>query len=366
MTSMSNGRPILIMAGGTGGHVFPALAVARELKQAGMPVVWLGTRAGLEAKVVPQAGFKVAWIKVSGLRGKGLLKQIAAPFMLMHALWQSLWVMLSLRPRAVLGMGGFVTGPGGLMAWLTRRPLLIHEQNSIAGLTNRLLAPLAKCVMEAFPGALADKAETIHTGNPVRADIAALAAPDARFASHDKPLHLLVLGGSLGAQALNETVPQALALLPEAQRPQVRHQAGAKQIDACVAAYQAASVQGDVKPFIENMAEAYGWADLVICRSGALTVAELAAAGVGAVMVPYPHAVDDHQTGNARFLADAGAGVVIQQTELTAQRLAEVITQYQQQPESLLRMATAARALAKPDAAQIVARHCLQAAGVAA
>lgn len=366
MTAVTHGRPILIMAGGTGGHVFPALAVARELQQAGMPVVWMGTHAGLEAKIVPAAGFPMAWVKVSGLRGKGFMQRLRAPFMLAYALLQSLWIMLSLRPRAVLGMGGFVTGPGGLMAWLTRRPLLIHEQNSIAGMTNRLLAPLARCVMEAFPGALADKAATLHTGNPVRADIAALQAPEQRLAAHDKPLHLLVLGGSLGAQALNETVPQALAMLSEEQRPQVQHQAGGKQLDGCLAAYQAAGVEGDVKPFIDDMAEAYAWADLVICRAGALTVAELAAAGVGAILVPYPYAVDDHQTGNAQFLVNAGAGVLIQQTELTPQRLAELLQHYQQQPEALVQMAQSARALAKPDAAQVVAQQCLQAAGVAA
>ncbi|HEY9199571.1 MAG TPA: undecaprenyldiphospho-muramoylpentapeptide beta-N-acetylglucosaminyltransferase, partial [Gammaproteobacteria bacterium] len=307
---------VLIMAGGTGGHVFPALAVADELRRAGQPVLWLGTQEGLEAKVVPAAGLPVAWIRVRGLRGKGLLRLLSAPFMLAGALWQAGSVLLRARPRAVLGMGGFVTGPGGFMAWLLRRPLLIHEQNSVAGLTNRLLAPLAGRVLEAFPGSLPARVHPVHTGNPVRGAITEVVPPRERFAARSGRTRLLVLGGSLGAQALNEILPQALALLPSGQRPEVRHQAGMKLIDAARAAYRRAGVEAQVDAFVDDMAAAYAWADLVVCRAGALTIAELTAVGVGAILVPYPHAVDDHQTGNARYLVNAGAALLIPQSEL--------------------------------------------------
>ncbi|WJW75008.1 undecaprenyldiphospho-muramoylpentapeptide beta-N-acetylglucosaminyltransferase [Thiohalobacter sp. IOR34] len=356
-------RPILIMAGGTGGHVFPALAVAAELRRAGVAVAWLGTRRGLEARLVPAAGYPMAWIRVSGLRGKGLGRRLVAPFMLALALLQSLWVMLRLRPRAVLGMGGFVTGPGGVMAWLTRRPLLIHEQNSVAGLTNRLLAPLARRVMEGFPDSLPARYQPIHTGNPVRAEIAALPAPEARFAGRHGRLRLLVLGGSLGAQALNEVLPRALAALTPGSRPEVRHQSGERNLEAARAAYAAAGVEAELLPFIDDMAAAYGWADLVLCRAGALTVAELTAAGVGALLVPYPHAVDDHQTGNARYLERAGAGLLLPQAELDADRLAALLDELGADRERLLAMARAARALARPDAARRVAELCLIEAG---
>jgi UDP-N-acetylglucosamine--N-acetylmuramyl-(pentapeptide) pyrophosphoryl-undecaprenol N-acetylglucosamine transferase len=355
-----NARPILIMAGGTGGHVFPALAVARELRAQGADVVWLGTRQGLEARVVPEAGFPVAWIRVSGLRGKGLGRRLLAPFMLALALLQSLWLMARLRPAAVLGMGGFVTGPGGLVAWLLRRPLLIHEQNSVAGLTNRWLAPLARQVLVAFPGALP---RGLHTGNPVRADIAALPAPETRLAGRAGAPRLLVLGGSLGAQALNETLPRAIARLPRALRPEVWHQTGTRHLDAGRAAYATAGVPARVEAFVDDMAAAYGWADLVVCRAGALTVAELAAAGLGAILVPYPHAVDDHQTGNARYLAEQGAALLLPQPELNAARLAEVLQSLLGDRPRLQAMARQARALAQPDAAQRVARACMAAAG---
>ena len=354
-------KPVLIMAGGTGGHVYPALAVARELLRAEVPVIWLGTRAGLEARVIPAAGIPIQWIRVSGLRGKGIARRLAAPFMLALALWQALIVMLRVRPGAVLGMGGFVTGPGGLMAWLLRRPLLIHEQNSIAGLTNRWLARLATQVMAGFPGALP---KAIHTGNPVRADIAALPPPEERLAGRSGRLHLLVLGGSLGAQALNDGVPAALAELDASARPEVLHQTGTRNLEATQAAYQAAGQEARLEPFIEDMAAAYAWADLVVCRAGALTVAELAAAGIGSVLVPYPHAVDDHQTGNARYLADADAAVILPQTELRATRLAELLRDFVAGRDRLLAMARAARALARPNAAQQVTRLCLAAAGI--
>lgn len=355
---------ILIMAGGTGGHVFPALAVAEELRSAGHPVVWLGTQAGLEARVVPAAGLPMAWVRVRGLRGKGFLHALTAPFMLLGALLQAGGILRRLRPRAVLGMGGFVTGPGGFMAWLLRRPLLIHEQNSIAGLTNRLLAPLATRVMEAFPGSLPARLRPLATGNPVRGAITRIAPPAARFAGRAGPMRLLVLGGSLGAQALNDLLPQALARSAAALRPQVRHQAGVRNLDSARAAYARAGVTAEVVPFIEDMAEAYAWADLVVCRAGALTIAELTAVGVAAILVPYPYAVDDHQTGNARYLVDAGAAMLIPEPELEATTLASVIADFARDPERRLRMAAAARALARTDAARVVAQECLRLAGL--
>ena len=354
---------VLIMAGGTGGHVFPALAVADELRRAGQPVLWLGTREGLEAKVVPAAGLPVAWIKVRGLRGKGPLRALTAPFMLAGALWQAGRVLLRARPRAVLGMGGFVTGPGGFMAWLLRRPLAIHEQNSVSGLTNRLLAPLAQRVMEAFPGSLPARLHPVHTGNPVRGAITEVPAPRERFAARSGRPRLLVLGGSLGAQALNDVLPQALAQLPPEQRPDVRHQAGMKHIDAAREAYRRADVTAQVDAFVEDMAAAYAWADLVVCRAGALTIAELTAVGVAAILVPFPFAVDDHQTGNARYLVNAGAALLIPQSELKVDALAVLLHGLLADRSRLLAMAEAGRALARPDAARVVADHCLQLAG---
>jgi UDP-N-acetylglucosamine--N-acetylmuramyl-(pentapeptide) pyrophosphoryl-undecaprenol N-acetylglucosamine transferase len=350
-------RPLLIMAGGTGGHVFPALAVAEQLRANGWAVHWLGTRAGLEARVVPPSGIPVHWISVKGLRGKGLLRKLSAPFMLLWALLQAGAVLIKLRPAAVLGMGGFTTGPGGIMAWLLRRPLVIHEQNSIAGLTNRLLAPFASRVLEAFPGSLK---HAQHTGNPVRHSIACLpfVAPD----SQGRRPRLLVVGGSLGAAALNELVPIALAGMSSEQRPEVWHQTGLKLIDAARRAYEQAGVQVRLDAFIEDMADAYRWADLVLCRAGALTIAELAAAGVAAILVPYPYAVDDHQTSNAHYLVDAGAAVLLPQSELDVPRLQRELALLQQ-PQQLVLMARRAREKALPDAAQRVADECIAATG---
>jgi UDP-N-acetylglucosamine--N-acetylmuramyl-(pentapeptide) pyrophosphoryl-undecaprenol N-acetylglucosamine transferase len=354
---MTARQPILIMAGGTGGHVFPALAVAEQLQTQGWPVAWLGTHAGLEARVVPPTGIPVYWIKVKGLRGKGKLRLFAAPFMLIWALLQAAWVLLRLRPAAVLGMGGFTTGPGGVMAWLLRRPLVIHEQNSVAGLTNRLLAPLAKPVLEAFPGSLK---HAVHTGNPVRGSIAALEFRKPDTVSR-RP-RLLVVGGSLGAAALNEQVPAALAGLDERQRPEVWHQTGVRLIDEARKAYDAAGVEVKLDAFIDDMAAAYQWADLVLCRAGALTIAELAAVGVASILVPYPYAVDDHQTSNARYLVDAGAAVLLPQSEMTPQRLQEHL-QLLQRPDEMSLMAKRARGKAVPDAARRVADACVEATG---
>jgi UDP-N-acetylglucosamine--N-acetylmuramyl-(pentapeptide) pyrophosphoryl-undecaprenol N-acetylglucosamine transferase len=359
-------RPVLIMAGGTGGHVFPALAVATELTGLGVPVAWLGTDQGLEARVVPAAGYTLTSIRVSGLRGKGLRRVFFAPFMLVVALVQALRVFLRLRPLAVLGMGGFAAGPGGLVAWLLRRPLLIHEQNSVPGLTNRLLAPLARVVLEGFPGSLPASRRALPVGNPVRASIAALATPETRFAGRGGTLRLLVIGGSLGAQALNRLLPQAIARLPAEQRPQVHHQTGQAEAAGVQQHYRELGCEAQVEAFIEDMAAAYGWADLVVCRSGALTVAELAAAGVGSILVPYPHATDDHQTGNARYLADAGAALLMPQARLSSDWLADTLGRFAGQRDKLLAMARRARELARPDAARRVALLCLEAAGIAA
>lgn len=358
-----SGAPVLIMAGGTGGHVFPALAVARALRLRNEQVVWLGTDRGLESRVVPADGFLLEKIRVQGLRGKGVLSWVLAPLRVLVAVADAVRVVRHCRPKVVLGMGGYTAGPGGLAAWLLRRPLVIHEQNAVAGLTNRLLAGFAREVLQAFPGAFSASAKVRVTGNPVRAEIAALPPPAARFAARSGPLRLLVLGGSQGARALNETVAGAIALLPEGKRPEIRHQAGEATRPVAEAAYRAAGVEARVHPFISDMAEAYGWADLVLARSGALTVAELAAAGVGAVLVPFPAAVDDHQTRNAAFLVDAGAATLLPQSELTAGRLAAELSAYLDHPELRLQRAERARALALPQATDVIVGICLAAAG---
>jgi len=364
MPATANRRPVLIMAGGTGGHVFPALAVAAELSARGIAVSWLGTQRGLESRVVPAAGYPLETMRVSGLRGKGLLRMLFAPFMLMVALLQALIIQLRLRPRAVLGMGGFAAGPGGVIAWLLRRPLLIHEQNSVAGLTNRWLAPLARTVMEAFPGSLPARRHALHTGNPVRAEITRLPAPAERFAARSGALRVLVIGGSLGARALNEVMPAAVRQLAAGLQLQLHHQTGSADRASVQAAYAALDADARVDAFVEDMAAAYSWADVVICRSGALTVAELAVVGVASVLVPFPHATDDHQTGNARFLADAGAAILMPQDEMSAEKLAGLLGDFSQQRNILLEMACRAHQLAMPDAARRVAEQCLRAAGI--
>ncbi len=356
------GMRVMIMAGGTGGHVFPALAVAHCLRTDGLEVSWLGAPDSFEARVVPEAGFSIDWIDVQGLRGTRLSRWLFAPFKLARALAQSMRVIQKKRPAVVLGMGGFISGPGGLAARLLGIPLVIHEQNAIPGLTNQWLARIASQVLEAFPGSFAPTRHARVTGNPVRAEIAALPAPSQRMAGRSGPARLLVLGGSQGAQALNETVPAALAQLQSAERPLIRHQAGANKLEAAQAAYHAAGVEAQVSAFIEDMAEAYGWADLVICRAGALTIAELAAVGLGALLVPYPYAVDDHQTHNARHLTAAGAARLLPQAELTPESLAGQLRKLLGERELLLAMASAARSLARPDAAHTVAAVCMEAA----
>ena len=350
---MSASAPVLIMAGGTGGHIFPALAVAHELRATGWRVVWLGNPEGMEARLVPQHDFEMVWVKFSALRGKGLLRKLLLPVNLLRGFWQGLQAIRQVRPNVVLGMGGYITFPGGMMASLLNRPLAIHEQNSIAGLANKVLARVADKVMVAFPDAL-PKAD--FTGNPVRSDIAWLPSPIMRYAARSGPLNVLVVGGSLGAAALNEAVPQALALLPPATRPYVKHQSGAKHIECLRRNYENAGVAASLVAFIDDMATAYADADLVICRAGATTVAEVAAAGVAALFVPFPHAVDDHQTANARYLSERGAALLVPQSELTPQRLADLLAGLTR--ERLVAMAQKARALAKPNATRAVADLC--------
>lgn len=347
-------RTILIMGGGTGGHIMPGLAVADELRAAGWDVVWLGAKGGMEERLVPARGYRTAWIRARALRGKGLLSKLLLPANLLCSFWQSAGTLFRERPDVVLGMGGYVAFPGGMMASLLARPLALHEQNAIAGLANRVLARLADKVMAAFPGVLRG-AE--WTGNPVRADIASIAEPDARYALRSGPLNLLVIGGSLGAQALNEALPQALALIPEATRPRVVHQAGTQHVEALRARYADCVVRGEVVDFIEDMAARYARADLVVCRAGAMTVAELAAAGIPGILVPFPYAVDDHQTANARFLVDQGAAILLPQSEMTPRRLADLLDGLDR--GRLLEMARKARALGKPDAARVVAARCM-------
>ena len=357
-------RRFLIMAGGTGGHVFPALATARRLQELGHDVQWLGSAGGMEERLIADTDIPLSVISVSGLRGKGRLTLLLAPFRLVRALWQSLQVMTKVKPDCVIGMGGFVTGPGGLSAWLTRRPLLVHEQNAIAGMTNRILARFAKTVMEAFPGSFGNGVITRCTGNPVRSDVAAIPAPDERLADRSGKIRILVVGGSLGAQAINEKMPAAIARLPAERRPQIRHQCGERNHEAALAAYERAGVEASVEPFIKDMAEAYAWADLVVCRAGALTISELCAAGVGAVLVPFPHAVDDHQTHNADYMVKAGAALLMPQHKLTDELLAEALEDLLGSREHIIDMARAARTLARPDATERVVNYCLEAAHV--
>ena len=361
-----SGRPILVMAGGTGGHVYPALAVANALQQHSRDIVWLGTHRGIESSVVPAAGIDIEWISIQGLRGKGILTLLLAPFRLSLALLQSISVMIRHRPAAVLGMGGFVSGPGGLAAWLTRRPLVIHEQNAVAGLTNRLLARLARVVLQAFPGSFPAGINAEAVGNPVRADIAAIDEPALRFEKRSGAIRLLILGGSQGALALNRTVPNALKLLPQELRPVVRHQAGSRTLQTALDAYAGSGLDAEVTPFIEDMAEAYAWADLVVCRAGALTVAEIAAAGLAAIFVPFPAAVDDHQTKNARAMQEAGAAEILHEHDLDAKALAKTLAGLLASRDVLCERAIRSRALAKPEALGRISRVCLEVAGVRA
>nr|WP_265047048.1 undecaprenyldiphospho-muramoylpentapeptide beta-N-acetylglucosaminyltransferase [Alkalimarinus alittae] len=357
---MDKNKTFLIMAGGTGGHVFPALATARMLQEQGVKVHWLGSVNGMEVDLISATDIPVSCISISGLRGKGKLALLAAPFKLVNALIQAVLVIRSVKPDGVLGMGGFVTGPGGLAAWLMGKPLLIHEQNAVAGMTNKLLSKYATVVMEAFPNSFPSDVKTVVTGNPVRKDICDLPIrqlkQDARYS-----LKILVLGGSLGAVAINQVVPEAMKQLGDETQFEITHQTGKKNLEDTQTSYQQAGIKADVVPFIDDMKSAYEWADVVICRAGALTISELCMAGVGAILIPYPHAVDDHQTKNAGFMVESGAAELMPQHELTASALSEKLKTLIEKKELMTSMAQAARKLARPDATEKVVSYCMEA-----
>jgi len=350
---------VMITTGGTGGHVFPGLAVAARLLARGWRVFWLGTHEGMEAKLVPQHGLDFEAIHFIGVRGKGVKALLIGPFALLAAFWQSVRIIRRREPDVVLGLGGFASFPGAVMGVACTKPLVIHDANAVAGLANRILAYGADRILLGFPDALrgrhADKAEWV--GNPVRDEIAGLPPPEERFLGRSGPLRLLVLGGSLGAAALNESVPAALALLPASMRPAITHQGGERHLDTLRAAYRAASVDAECVAFITDMARRYAEADVVIARSGGLTVAELAVAGIGSVLVPLPGAIADEQSANARFLVEAGGAVLMPQAELTPERLAQFLRETSR--ERLLELAIAARRVGRPDAAERVAAACV-------
>ncbi|MEJ5030640.1 undecaprenyldiphospho-muramoylpentapeptide beta-N-acetylglucosaminyltransferase [Comamonas sp. MYb69] len=352
-----SGKTALIMAGGTGGHIFPGLAVAQELRSRGWTVHWLGAPDSMEERLVPPQGFALERVAFSGVRGKGLMSLVGLPLRLLKALQQARAVLRKVRPDVVVGMGGYITVPGGLAAKLAGVPIVLHEQNSVPGMANKLLARMAQRVFSAFPHAI-DGGQWV--GNPLRAEFLQQPEPAERFAGRSGPLQLLVVGGSLGAKALNEVVPKALARMAPETRPVVTHQSGAKQIDALQANYAAAGVQASLTPFIDDAAKAYADADVIVCRAGASTVTELAAVGAAAVFVPFPAAVDDHQTANARFLVDAGAGWLVQQSVLTPENLAQMLENMQR--TGLVDMAQKAKKMQKLEAAQAVADACVEVA----
>ena len=353
-------KTILIMAGGTGGHIFPGLAVAEVMRARGWRVVWMGAPTGMEADLVPRNGYEMAWVRFQGVRGKGLAAFLLLPGRLLVAFWQAAAVIRRIRPDVLLGMGGYIAFPGGMMAVFLGRPLVIHEQNAIAGTTTRMLAKLADRVLTSFPAAFGPRAGALVTGNPIRAALSNVPHPQTRFAERSGPLRITVLGGSLGARALNETLPQVFAALRFDERPQVVHQTGRQHADEVEKRYGALAVDARVVAFIDDMAEQLAWTDLVICRAGATTLAEIAAVGVGSVLIPFPFAIDDHQTRNARLLADGGAAILLPQSDLTVERLTDCVRGLDRM--RLLTMACAARALGRPDAAERVADVCVQVA----
>ncbi len=352
------GRGVLIMAGGTGGHIFPGLAVAEVLRRQNIPVRWLGAEGGMETRTVPAAGIALDVVAITGLRGKGLMRWIRMPLMLMRAVWQARRLLEANRPGCAVSFGGYAAAPGGIAAWTKGIPVLVHEQNRVPGLTNRLLSRFARKILQGFPGTFPQETSAIDSGNPVRHEVAAITEPKTRLAGRSGPVRVLITGGSQGAQVLNKVVPAALQLLTSSVDIEIRHQAGAKRVDEADEAYAAAGVDAEIRPFISDMAEAYCWADLVICRSGALTVAELAAVGVASVLVPFAYAVDDHQTRNAEYLADAGAAVILPQSSLDQQILATALKPLLSDRAKLLSMAIAARQKALPDAAEKVVEAC--------
>ncbi len=346
------------MAGGTGGHIFPGLAVADELRNNGVDVAWLGTQKGLESQLVPEHGYPLHIIEIQGVRGKGIKGWLAAPFKVIRALQQANRILKKFAPCAVLSMGGYVAGPGGLAARLRRIPLVIHEQNRVPGMTNKILSRWAKTIFQGFPDSFPKTKSARTVGNPVRESILGIAAPEQRLLERSGPVRILVLGGSQGADALNRVLPEALARLPLEQQITVRHQAGRGRATATRDRYMTAAVKAEVDEFIQDMATAYEWADLVICRAGALTVAEIAAAGLPALFIPFPAAVDDHQTRNAEYLASAGAARIMQESSLSAEELSKVLASLTSSRDKLIQMAQAARKQALPHAAQIVADRC--------
>jgi UDP-N-acetylglucosamine--N-acetylmuramyl-(pentapeptide) pyrophosphoryl-undecaprenol N-acetylglucosamine transferase len=356
MTKEASG--VLIMAGGTGGHIFPGLAVAAVLRRRNVPVRWLGASGGMECERVPAAGIALEVVTISGLRGKGLGRWLKLPWQLLLAVVQAVRLIGRQRPGCAVSFGGYAAGPGGLAARLRGVPLLVHEQNRVPGLTNRVLARFADRVLQAFPGSWPARVNAVTCGNPVRAEVAALEAPAQRFAGRAGRCRLLVTGGSQGARTLNERLPPALAALPDSLRPEIRHQAGRGRAAATGGTYRELGLTARVEEFIDDMASAYAWADLVVCRAGALTVSELAAAGVGALLVPFPHAVDDHQARNAEFLAEAGAARILPEHQCSVELLSATLQELLASREQLRRMAEAARALAIPDAAERVADLC--------
>lgn len=355
-------KRVLVTAGGTGGHVFPALAAARLFREQGIEVCWIGTRQGIEADIVPKHDFPIEYVDVAGVRGQGIARLLWAPLKVARAVAQVMKIVRRVKPDLVLGMGGFVTGPTGVGVWLSGRPVFIHEQNAIAGFTNKMLAHLARKVFQAFPGAFPASSKVETTGNPVRQEIASMAPPAERYAGREGPIRILILGGSQGAVALNQMVPKALATIQGQLQFAVRHQCGAKNIEAARECYRAAGVEADVVPFIDDMAEAYGWADVVVCRSGALTVSELAAAGVASVLIPYPSAVDDHQTRNGEYLSSAGAALLVQQRDLNEADLAAMLLQKLGRRDVLQDMAQKARALAMTNATEKLVQRCVEVA----
>ncbi len=355
-------KSVLIAAGGTGGHVFPALAVAQALRAEGVTVAWMGTQRGLEARVVPAAGFPIDWITIQGLR-RGSLRDLAfLPGRLFVALWQTFQIFRRRRPDVVLALGGFVAGPGGIVAWLMRTPLVVHEQNALAGLTNRWLALFADRVLCGFPEAFRSLPGAVHTGNPVRPEILRVARPETRLRDRVPPLRVLVVGGSQGAAVLNAVLPQAAALIDPAWRPVIHHQTGQRELALTEEAYRSRGLDARVTAFIEDMAAEYEWADVVVCRAGAMTVAELCAVGTAAVLVPFPYATDDHQTANARFLADREAALLVPQGEFTPSHVAELLEGLARAPEVGMRMAERSRSCAMPDATERIVAACLEAA----
>ncbi|MGC6481751.1 MAG: undecaprenyldiphospho-muramoylpentapeptide beta-N-acetylglucosaminyltransferase [Porticoccaceae bacterium] len=359
-----NTMRVMIMAGGTGGHVFPALAVAKSLQQLQVSVSWLGTRKGIESELIPKQGIELHFLNVEGLRGRGMLALLRAPFKLLASIIQACSALKEFKPSVVLGMGGFVSGPGAIAAKLKGIPLVIHEQNSVAGTTNRLSAKMATCVMQGFPNTF-NQGE--HCGNPVRDEIAAIKPPLERFANRQGPMRLLVLGGSRGALAINQLIPQMLAKIEPQQRPQILHQVGGQHQKTTQDLYiaQGHNIESEsiqIVPFIDSMEQAYEWADFVICRSGALTVAELTAVGLGAILIPFPYAIDDHQTTNGEWLVNSGAAIIRQQRDINSQDLADQIVNLANNPDTRLTMANNARSLAKNGAAERVAKVCLEVA----